>query len=118
MDEHAFAKHTQPWRQVVMSFARTQREHEWASPKYRFTKRQRRTWDTLVKEATRKASGEESVDESEDEGDSDMDEEDEEDEPRKLSTIQTACLDFCIELLNQHITRKEYDSALVCALVV
>ncbi|KAK3077427.1 hypothetical protein LTS18_010292, partial [Coniosporium uncinatum] len=34
MDEHAFAKHTQPWRQMVMFFARAQREHEWASPKY------------------------------------------------------------------------------------
>ncbi|GME47471.1 uncharacterized protein LTHEOB_12917 [Neofusicoccum parvum] len=29
-----------------------------------------------------------------------------------------ACLDFCIELLNQRITQREYDSALVCALAV
>ncbi|GME31054.1 uncharacterized protein LTHEOB_12917 [Neofusicoccum parvum] len=32
--------------------------------------------------------------------------------------IQKACLDFCIELLNQRITRREYDSALVYALAV
>ncbi|KAL1617118.1 hypothetical protein SLS56_011121 [Neofusicoccum ribis] len=36
----------------------------------------------------------------------------------KLSGIQKACLDFCIELLNQRITQREYDSALVCALAV
>ena len=27
-------------------------------------------------------------------------------------------MDFCIELLNQTVTRREYDSALVCALAV
>lgn len=38
--------------------------------------------------------------------------------PKKLSTIQRACLEFCIALLNQSITRREYDSPLVCALAV
>ncbi|OAL42723.1 hypothetical protein IQ07DRAFT_466806, partial [Pyrenochaeta sp. DS3sAY3a] len=33
-----------------------------------------------------------------------------------LSKIQKACLEFCVALLNQSITRKEYDSPLVCAL--
>jgi hypothetical protein len=36
----------------------------------------------------------------------------------QLSRIEKACLRFCIALLDQHITRKEYDSPLVCALAV
>jgi hypothetical protein len=36
----------------------------------------------------------------------------------KLSRIQKAYLAFCITLLNQSITRKEYDSPLVYALAV
>ncbi|KAI0568085.1 hypothetical protein Alg130_12336, partial [Pyrenophora tritici-repentis] len=39
-------------------------------------------------------------------------------EPKKLSKIQKACLEFCIALLNHRITRREYDSPLVCALAV
>ncbi|KAE8823008.1 hypothetical protein PTNB85_10187 [Pyrenophora teres f. teres] len=39
-------------------------------------------------------------------------------EPKKLSKIQKACLEFCIVLLNYRITRREYDSPLVCALAV
>jgi hypothetical protein len=38
--------------------------------------------------------------------------------PRALSSIQKACLEFCIALLSHSITRKEYDSPLVCALAV
>ncbi|GME40199.1 uncharacterized protein LTHEOB_12917 [Neofusicoccum parvum] len=37
---------------------------------------------------------------------------------RSRAWKQKACLDFCIELLNQRITQREYDSALVCALAV
>jgi hypothetical protein len=36
----------------------------------------------------------------------------------KLTRLQKACVDFCISLLNHRITRKEYDSPLVCALAV
>jgi hypothetical protein len=32
--------------------------------------------------------------------------------------VQKACLEFCVELLNQTIHNKEYDMALVCALAV
>jgi hypothetical protein len=38
--------------------------------------------------------------------------------PEKLFRIQKACLAFYIALMNQSITRKEYDSLLVCALAV
>jgi hypothetical protein len=35
-----------------------------------------------------------------------------------LSPVERACLDFCMELLNQRITQQEYDSALVYAAAV
>ena len=39
-------------------------------------------------------------------------------EAERLSSIQKACLEFCIALMSQLITRREYDSPLVCALAV
>ena len=41
MDKEAIVKHTRPWQQVLMFFARTQKEHAWKSPQYRFKRRQR-----------------------------------------------------------------------------
>ncbi|KAF2820469.1 hypothetical protein CC86DRAFT_411773 [Ophiobolus disseminans] len=41
MDKKAIVKHTRPWQQVLMFFARTQKEHTWKSPRYRFKRRQR-----------------------------------------------------------------------------
>ena len=35
-----------------------------------------------------------------------------------LTPIQRACLDFCIELLNQRVVHREYDCALVCAMAI
>ncbi|KAF2135641.1 uncharacterized protein K452DRAFT_303393, partial [Aplosporella prunicola CBS 121167] len=48
----------------------TQRSHDWASPKYRFTREQKRAWRVLVVEARKEAegeSGEESEEEEEEE---------------------------------------------------
>jgi len=141
MDEKSISDHVRPWQQMVMFFARTQKEHERQSPKYRFTRRQREAWEALVEEAERKVSGEgeeeeeeereeeEDVKDIEDSGGSEFANDDEEDQgqnsknnqdgrPEKLTAIQRACLEFCIQLLNQTISRKEYDSALICALAV
>ena len=41
MDKEAIVKHTRPWQQALMFFARTQKEHAWKSPQYRFKRRQR-----------------------------------------------------------------------------
>jgi hypothetical protein len=38
--------------------------------------------------------------------------------PLTLTLIQVACLDFCMELLNQRIQVEEYECALICALAV
>jgi hypothetical protein len=42
MDEEQIQRHVEPWQQVLMFFARTQVDHDWPSPPYRFTPRQRR----------------------------------------------------------------------------
>ncbi|KAL1641350.1 hypothetical protein SLS61_010138 [Didymella pomorum] len=138
MDEKSIVKHVRPWQQMVMFFARTQREHTWKSPAYRFTRRQREAWEAFVKQAERSVEVEEGKEEEmeAEEGEDaamtdDIDEAIEEmethteepianaiSEPRTLSRMQKACLAFCIALLSQSITRKEHDSPLVCALAV
>jgi hypothetical protein len=35
MDDKSIKEQSRPWKQMLMFFARTQREHEWKSPKYR-----------------------------------------------------------------------------------
>lgn len=47
MDEDNIIRHVIPWQQVLMFFVRTQTEHDWASPHYRFTERQRKAWQAL-----------------------------------------------------------------------
>ena len=47
MDEDNIVQHTIPWQQVLMFFARTQIQHDWASPHYRFTERQQKAWQAL-----------------------------------------------------------------------
>jgi hypothetical protein len=141
MDQKSIGDHTRPWQQVLMFFARTQREHAWKSPAYRFTRRQREAWEALVEEAEKSAGRDEAeaeegekqmeVEDGEDETIADVDEAIEEmetdtagptanaiSEPESLSSIQKACLKFCIALLSQKITRREYDSPMVCALAV
>jgi hypothetical protein len=61
---------------MLMFFARTQREHMWKSPKYRFTRRQREAWEALIEQAERVVGGEEEIEETEgDEEVEDMEEE-------------------------------------------
>ncbi|KAF7441544.1 hypothetical protein A1F99_141520 [Pyrenophora tritici-repentis] len=122
MDKNAIVKHTRPWQQMLMVVARTQKEHGWKSPKYRFTRRQREAWEVLIEQAKRSIEGDEE-DEAED-----MDEEREELDEEMMDDIDEAIevaeeepesvLEFCIALLNHRITRREYDSPLVCALAV
>jgi hypothetical protein len=145
MDKEAIVKHTRPWQQVLMFFARTPEEHAWKSPGYQFTRRQQEVWEELICKAEAAAAGgaEEKTDEMNEMDEMDeIDENDEEDmeteqEMEKdkeqstteagcaegnqaigLSRIQKACLSFCIALIDQRITRREYDSPLVCALAV
>ena len=133
MDEASIIRHARPWQQILMFFARTQREHIWQSPTYRFTRRQQAAWDAFV-QAARGSRGDDEGDIDEvDEMDIDEVEEEGEDtqleaqsdtqseapsETPTMTPIQQACLEFCITLLDQSVTRREYDNALVCALAV
>ncbi|KAG9382309.1 DUF3505 domain containing protein [Pyrenophora tritici-repentis] len=83
MDKNAIVKHTRPWQQMLMFFARTQKEHGW-SPKYRFTRRQREAWEVLIEQAKRSIEGDEE-DEAED-----MDEEREELDEEMMDDIDEA----------------------------
>ncbi|OQD63803.1 hypothetical protein PENANT_c446G07609, partial [Penicillium antarcticum] len=49
MDAENIERYTIPWQQILMFFVRTQASHEWASPYYRFSKRQRLAWNSLWK---------------------------------------------------------------------
>ena len=64
MDEENIVRHTIPWQQVLMFFVRTQTHHDWASPHYRFTERQRKAWRALWRFARADQSRSNSVSEA------------------------------------------------------
>lgn len=90
-----------PWRQILMFFVRTQKEHTWESPSYKFTKRQFMMFEKLIHQASYAVNGTGDTAESND-----------------MTPLETACLNFCIELLNQEIMWDDYDSAFLCALAI
>jgi hypothetical protein len=110
MDIASIRKHVEPWQRVLMFFVRTQVPRDWESPKYQFTSRQRRAWSRLWSEAQQPTEAPTSV-----QGPDDMDVDESEDE---WTPIQAACMQFCIELLNQHTSADEYECPLVRALAV
>jgi hypothetical protein len=121
MDQEAIVKHTRPWQQVLMFFARTQKEHAWKSPGYKFMRRQQEAWEALIWEAEAAAArgAEEEIDEIDEEAEAGEEQgRAEGNQAVRLPSIQKACLKFCIALLDYRITRREYDSPLVCALAV
>jgi hypothetical protein len=97
-----------PWKQILMFIARTQEPHTWKSPRYQLTEKQRQAWQQLVSEAQtlvdQHDEAESQVEQSANEFDGDM------------TDAQKACLTFYCALLEQRITRREYDSVLICAL--
>ena len=119
MGAQTLVKHSRPWQQVLMFIARTQEPHDWASPTYELTEGQSRAWRALVHEAEKVVAEQAASSGDEDERDGDGGEDQSSDEPEEeLTDVQRACLQFCYELLRERITRKEYDSAIVCALAV
>ena len=134
MDADNIEGHTVPWQQILMFFTRTQATHEWASPNYKFTKRQRAAWNSIWRLAQPGASPSparaSSASASSDRASSDDSSEHSESGPReptrqiasespfKLAPIDSSCLNFCIELLNHRIKVEDYESALVYAMAV
>jgi hypothetical protein len=129
-DAKEIKRRCRPWQQMLMFFVRTQRQHEWKSPPYRFNRRQFAAFDKLIAAAERLAGGEACEDESDVESVSESGSEvrrpeeaahqspREPSRPQPMSEIQKACLMFCVELLNQRIHNREYDMALICATAV
>lgn len=123
-----------------MFFARTRKPHEWDSPKYRFNKRQRQTWNLVYTIAQRHApvsnqrsrrqgSGqvsrqrrvleEDEEEERDREGvEEEGDHESREEEKTELTELEDACLEFCIAILDQKSVNQDYDSAMICATAV
>ncbi|KAE8332500.1 hypothetical protein BDV39DRAFT_107535 [Aspergillus sergii] len=106
MDADSVAKHVQPWQQILAFIALTQAPHTWKSPPYGTTPRQRRKWRQLwqcaihpVDRATELIA-------------------DSIHQRWIMSDIEQACLEFCIELLNQTSYVQEYKSVLICAMAV
>jgi hypothetical protein len=65
MDQEAIVKHTRPWQQILVFFARTQKQHRWKSPQYQFTWRQCEAWEALVQQARSAREEAEAVEEAE-----------------------------------------------------
>jgi hypothetical protein len=86
-DSDAIERRVQPWRQMLMFFVRTQKEHDWQSPPYKFTAEQFEKFDRMIEEANRIIDGQAEQD----------------NESGGMSPNQKACLDFCVELLNMEI---------------
>ncbi|KAJ5738986.1 hypothetical protein N7533_011770 [Penicillium manginii] len=117
MDPETILAHITPWQQIVSFFARTQYPTEPshpAYPHYRFNRRQRKAWQHLWTLATRSPS----PDPYESDKDRTAPATPAQPSPFHFQPIERACLDFCIELLNQRIGADEYECALVCALAV
>jgi transposase-like protein len=110
MDEAAIQKHVHPWQQILAFIARTQVPHDWTSPKYGMTARQRKKWRQLWQLTGQGPRSSPNP----------MDHEP--DDPQMaawaITDIEKACLEFCIKLLNQRHRSHEYESALVCAMAV
>lgn len=72
LDEESIKDRVRPWQQILMFFIRTQREHDWNSPEYKFTRSQEEAFIRLMNEAERVVGGEDgSGTEDEDDGGND-----------------------------------------------
>ncbi|KAI9374464.1 hypothetical protein BJX61DRAFT_540811 [Aspergillus egyptiacus] len=118
MNPDQIQKHVQPWQQVLGFIARTQAGWPWKArkPEYGMTARQRRYWQRLRGLAEAAVDKQARVRVSPDPMETD--------EPEaaaaewQMTALETTCLEFCIELLNQRYHTHEYKSPLVCAMAV
>ncbi|KAL2044592.1 hypothetical protein ABVK25_012339 [Lepraria finkii] len=122
MDGQSIQQYSRPWKQMVMFIGRTQGPCEWTVPKYKLRGRQRTVWRRLMRLAAASspeptASSPES-NPAEDSPESSGEQAQSQEEQSRLEALPKACLDFCIALLDEQMTQKEYHSAMVCALAV
>ncbi|KAL1993927.1 hypothetical protein VTN49DRAFT_2596 [Thermomyces lanuginosus] len=110
MDEDRIQQHIRPWQQILTFIARTQIAWRWRArrPKYGMTPRQKQKWKRLWQLAMQGSVGHGShvgIDDNGLEG-------------WLMSSIEKACLEFCVELLNQPCGANDFNSVLMCALAV
>ncbi|KAL4860279.1 hypothetical protein BDV12DRAFT_205359, partial [Aspergillus spectabilis] len=124
MDEKSIQDHVRPWQQILLFFIRTQTDWPWKKkkPGYIMTPRQEKTWQRLWQMAMTTNIDTTATPEPDPRSSPDPMEVDGPDPARMqlfiMSELETACLEFCIELLNQKIKVHEYESPLVCAMAV
>ncbi|KAL4777910.1 hypothetical protein BJX76DRAFT_363253, partial [Aspergillus varians] len=100
MHSDQIEKHVQPWQQVLGFIARTQMGFAWKGAKleYGMTARQQRCWQRLWRLVQQAVDTRASPDPM------DLDAESppaQEPSAWEMTALETACLEFCIELLNQ-----------------
>ncbi|KAJ2518949.1 hypothetical protein H4217_003005 [Coemansia sp. RSA 1939] len=98
--------HKYRYDKILGFFTCTQQHQEWRKPVYQFTARQKQKWNQLWQLVQHPEPGP-----ALQPGDEDI-------QSWILGQHEQACLEFCIELLNQHYQTYEYESALVCAMAV
>ena len=124
MNVKRLMNYSQSWKQILMFMIQIKRAHDWVSFKYKFNKILRDMWKRLfrvAKEIVRKKN-EQNFDEKKEaesmkksnNSSQDLDE----DNKSELMIIQKTCLNFCLALLDDRITRKKYNSSLMCALMI
>ncbi|KAI7493192.1 hypothetical protein KC367_g8723 [Hortaea werneckii] len=113
------------WQQIVVFLVRARQEHDGQAPPFKFNRRQDRAYQRLMAAAEAVVTQSDESDLSDDSDASPVDHSDAEHAsirrapppPRQtLTELQSACLLFCTELLNQRIYNPEYDMAMICAL--
>ena len=120
MNEESICEDVQPWQQIIMFFAWTQ-HGVWLGgkrPWYGFTPQQRKMWQCLWECAAGKAEREKAQRGQEETMPGGSTKVSLQASPLELDVVPMACLDFCMELLNQCSKVNEYDCALVCAMAV
>ena len=108
---------------LISFFARARPQGSQNSPRYRFTPAQKRAWRRFCAVIERIMEDNESGEEVESTSSAvEIPDVEKTDRPvheeAGLNQVDKSCLDFCIVLLDQGITRTEYDSSLVNALAV
>ncbi|KAF4200320.1 hypothetical protein CNMCM8927_003498 [Aspergillus lentulus] len=116
IDKAAIQKHVCLWQQILAFIARMQALHDWTSLKYGMTARQRKKWCQLWQLASQAPGSPDPQGSWGSQAAVPGDLEDQ--EGWAITAIEKACLEFCIELLNQRHCSHEYKSALVCAMAV
>ncbi|KAI6957743.1 hypothetical protein KC332_g17517 [Hortaea werneckii] len=119
------ARQARYWQQIVIFLVRVRQEHNRQAPPFKFNRRQDQAYQRLMAAAEAVVTQGDESDPSDDSDASLADDSDAEHAstrrapppPRQtLTELQSACLSFCIQLLNQRIHNRESDMAMICAL--